>query len=389
MCAVESITNGYPVKLVLLGTAGGITYYPACNRASSSSALVVDNKIYIIDLGQGATYRLNQMFNNLSVINSNGKYNTEVCTSSFLKDVQALFFTHLHQDHIADYPNFLLNGAGTGLPSNLTPDLPKLKVFGPCDRGVLDINNLDNDYKPINNTISIPTTNVPGTQRMTDTILQAFAQACNDLTMDDGYPDYTSLVNVTDIGEPLVKQALDWTATCPTTKSDPVYVDDLVSVTYRYVNHYQDYPAFAYRFDTKYGSSVVFSGDTGADTNGNLESLAYGADILVHEVIDEDWINAKFGQDETNPLKQHMLTAHTPTKKMGQIAQDCNVKTLVLNHIVPGMAPIANLQRAQWIYSDDGSQIIGQYSGNFIIGEDLMQIGLPEGVNISAKKNFY
>ena len=43
----------------------------------------------------------------------------------------------------------------------------------------------------------------------------------------------------------------------------------------------------------------------------------------------------------------------------------CNVKTLVLNHLVPGMAPISNLQQAQ-----------KNFPGNLVISKDLMQIGI-------------
>ena len=62
-----------------------------------------------------------------------------------------------------------------------------------------------------------------------------------------------------------------------------------------------------------------------------------------------------------------MLTAHTPVEKVGTVARDCNVKTLVLNHIVPGMAPISSLQQAQQ-----------NFPGNLIISEDLMQIGVSK-----------
>jgi ribonuclease BN (tRNA processing enzyme) len=113
---------------------------------------------------------------------------------------------------------------------------------------------------------------------------------------------------------------------------------------------------------------VVFSGDTGANTNSNLQALAWGADILVHEVIDTEWVDFKFG---TNPqvgtpayaLRQHMLNSHTPVEKVGVVAESCGVKTLVLNHIVPGVMPMLHLQRAH-----------NGFSGKLIVGRDLMQI---------------
>ncbi|HEX6768905.1 MAG TPA: MBL fold metallo-hydrolase, partial [Candidatus Binatia bacterium] len=48
--------GNFYTRLVLLGTAGGPAWYPGSNRASASSALVVGDTIYLIDLGHGATH---------------------------------------------------------------------------------------------------------------------------------------------------------------------------------------------------------------------------------------------------------------------------------------------------------------------------------------------
>jgi ribonuclease BN (tRNA processing enzyme) len=140
-------------------------------------------------------------------------------------------------------------------------------------------------------------------------------------------------------------------------------------VTATLVSHHQVYPSFAFRFDTRDGS-VVFSGDTGKNTNGILEWLADGADILVHEVIDPAWIERKFGANPQPPmdaLKTHMLESHTTIDEVGAVAEACRFKTLVLNHIVPSNAPVSYLQRAR-----------NGFSGRFIVGEDLMEIGLGQ-----------
>ncbi len=114
---------------------------------------------------------------------------------------------------------------------------------------------------------------------------------------------------------------------------------------------------------------MVFSGDTGANTNSNLQALAWWADILVHEVIDTEWVDFKFG---TNPsvgtpayaLRQHMLNSHTPVEKVGAGgAESCGVKTLVLNHLMPGVMQMSHLQRAR-----------NGFSGKLIVGMDLIQI---------------
>ena len=387
-CASDSKADSdVNTKLVILGSSGGVGYWPGSDRASSSAALVVKGTIYLIDLGQGATYRLNQAFNSASLVDKNGKY-MDPYSSTFLGNIKALFFTHLHQDHIADYANLLLIGAGSNLGSTL-PDsqdpstnngLAKrpLQVIGPCDRGQLDINNNPfwTDDWLISTDSSTPS-KTPGTRQMTNLILQAFAQAANDIMLDDGYPSYKSLVQVSEIGKGLTSPN---DPTCPSMTPLQIYQDDNVSVKATLVDHRQVYPAFAYRFDTPDGS-VVFSGDTGPNTtdnrnlregdpalaHGNLQVLADGADILVHEVIDTAWIDAKFSEKKMEALKTHMQNAHTQIERVGQVAAYCNVKTLVVNHIIPGMTPISHLRQAQQ-----------NFPGNLIISEDLMRIGVSK-----------
>jgi len=374
----------YNTRLVLLGTTGGVSWWPGTNRASTSSALVVGDAVYVVDLGQGTTNRLAQTFNWGKWIDTPGG-RIEDGSSIFLQAVKALFFTHLHQDHTADYPNLLLIGPGAGLGSYTDPVTNErsrvpLKVFGPCNRGKLEEDK--SEYLQRNGTI-IPTityepyssTQTPGTREMTELIWQAYAQTINDMTLDNGYPDFTSLIDVKEIGpydnEILVPMPEGWSdpnaEPCPHITPFVVYSDDKVEVKATLVNHHQVFPAFAFRFDTNDGS-VVISGDTGRDTSWNLQELAAGADILVHEVIDPAWIEQKFGPKPEPPmdaLKEHMYASHTTIADAGVVARECGVRTLVLNHIVPGNTPRAHLMQAK-----------RRFYGKLIIGEDLMQIGV-------------
>ncbi len=341
-----------------VGCHGG----PIRHAPSSSSALVVGEKIYLIDLGQGSCSRLAKAFNTESIVKGN-KYRGSG-SSTFLRNLKALFFTHIHNDHVADYPSLLLIGPGAGLGA-----INPLKVIGPCNRGQLDINKTGFDESKLVYTDSSDPaliTPTPGIRQMTDLIWQGFAQTINDMMLDNAYPDFRSLVEVTEIGTKL--PAKD-SPTCPVTPPFLIYPKDElgVEVWATLVDHHQVYPSFAFRFNTPDGS-VVFSGDTGANTNGNLQVLAQGADILVHEVIDTEWVNFKFG---TNPpegtaayaLRQHMLNSHTPVEEVGKVAKSCGVKTLVLNHLVPGVMPMSHLQRAR-----------KGFSGKLIMGKDLMKI---------------
>lgn len=416
----KSSAGNCRTRLVLLGTSGGVSWFPNTSRTSSSSALVVGDAIYLIDLGQNSTYRLSEAFNSGFFVNSNTIENPDDFTfpggkvedgsSTFLKKMKALFFTHLHPDHISDYPAFLLIGSGSGLgnpqrdPSTKKMLYTPLHVFGPCSRGELEVDKSYYLGYPTNgtviqtdtadlNSIAYPgiITPTPGTRQMTEIIWQAFSQSINNMTLDNGYPDFTQLVKIKEIGGTDPDDDIPWPMdyapepsqnTCPRIEKFLIYPEDEngVSVWATLVDHHQVFPAFAFRFDTPDGS-VVFSGDTGHNTtgiahptnkqlaDGNLQRLADGADILVHEVIDRAWIDKKFGATPTTDsmaaLKAHMLGSHTTIDEVGTVAANCNVKTLVLNHIVPGNTPISHLLQAKQ-----------NFPGKLIIGEDLMQISV-------------
>ncbi|MDD1719670.1 MAG: MBL fold metallo-hydrolase [Methanoregulaceae archaeon] len=378
----------YHTRLVLLGTTGGVGWWPGTDRASSSSALLVGDTIYLIDMGQGSALRLSEALNAGDFVKVNGS-RVENGSSTFLANARALFITHLHMDHTADYPSFLLIGSGAGLGTMYDPVtgkllVPPFQVYGPASRGPLEVDKTNYTGKIVyvdsaDPALEIPT---PGMRQQTASTLESYAQAINDMTLDNGYRDYTSLVEVHEIGpdpgQPgdirFEAPGLDLTnETCASMEPFDVYEDGNVRVRAILVDHHQVYPSLAYRFDTADGS-VVFSGDTGNNTRGNLQKLAAGADILVHEVIDPAWINLKFGNVTGRPklaaLKIHMQTSHTTIEDAGAVATRCGVKTLVLNHIVPGNTPRSNLLRAQ-----------RTFPGKLIIGEDLMVIpvGRPTG----------
>lgn len=376
----------YNTRLVLLGTTGGVGWWPGTDRASSSSALIVGDTIYIIDMGQGSAIRLSEALNSGDFVTVNGS-RVENGSSTFLADAKALFITHLHMDHTADYPTFLLIGSGAGL-GTLYRDgklvVPPFQVYAPGTRGPLELNRTGYTGTIVyvdsaDPSLGIPT---PGIRQQTASTFESYAQAINDMTLDNGYRDFTTLVQVHEIspypGEPgdilFDAPGLDLAnRTCVAMDPFDVYADEKVRVTATLVDHHQVFPSLAYRFDTADGS-VVFSGDTGNNTRGNLRKLADGADILVHEVIDPEWINLRFGNVTGKPglaaLKVHMQTSHTTIEDAGTVATQCGVKTLVLNHIVPGNTPRSNLMKAK-----------KTFSGKLIIGEDLMVIpvGRPTG----------
>lgn len=362
--------------LTLLGTTGGMTWWPDCDRASASQALAVGDALYVIDLGFGATRRLAQAFNRGRYVRR-GRERIQGELTTFMANVRAVFLTHLHMDHLGDYATFLEVGARSGYGGG-----GQLVVIGPGSRGRLEENH--SGYAGGIMTAEAgggcPATPTPGTKRMTELLLQAFAQNFNDCARDEGYPDLTRILDVREIGDPAAipwpagfmppDPGRPWTAadTCPGMEPFPIYEDDRLRVSAVLVDHFQVYPSFAYRFDTDDGG-VVISGDTGPDTRGNLQRLARGADVLVHEVIDQAWIESAFAGVDRNhpawPLYDHVMTAHTSSADLGRVAAACQVKTLVLSHIAPGNTPPWRFQA-----------IKRDFPGRLIVGEDLMEIGI-------------
>ncbi len=226
-----------------------------------------------------------------------------------LGNIRDVFITHQHSDHNADYGNLLLLAWATDLHT-------RVDTWGP-----------------------------PPLKRMTELFLE----------MDD----YDIQIRIRDEGRPPLSPLI---VPHEITRGGPVMQDANVKVTAALVEHPLVKPAFAYRFDCP-DRSIVFSGDT--RPSENLIALARGADILVHEVIDLDAIDAVVrNESRAKRLRQHLLAAHTPMSEVGQVATKAGVKTLVLDHFVPGTPPIPDK-----VWYD---AVKPHFRGRLIIGRDLM-----------------
>jgi ribonuclease BN (tRNA processing enzyme) len=345
----ESAADSFGIRLALLGTAGGPTWWTNTSRRSVASALVVGDAIYMVDCGDGAGKRLQEALDPPS-------------NRTLLRTLRGLFLTHLHSDHTVDYPNLLLYGLYSGLDDAEA----SLKVFGPGRRGEMEPVFAVPGRQPAAPEIINPGNPTPGTEDMTGYLYQAYATDINDRMRDNGRPDLRSRVHVEDIKLPQIPGFTSPNQTAhPDMEPFAVYQDDRVRVSATLVYHFPIWPAFAFRFDTDDGS-VVFSGDTGPSQN--LIRLAKGADILVHEVIVSAWVDRVLPEPRSpaqEALREHLLSAHTPVEQVGKVAESAGVSTLVLSHIVPGNARAEELISAQ-----------RDFSGQLVIGEDLLQLGV-------------
>jgi ribonuclease BN (tRNA processing enzyme) len=276
-------------KLVLLGTGGGPM--PKVTRAAPAQAVVVDGVTYIVDCGNGVARQMAK-------------------ARLGFRTLRAVFVTHHHSDHNADFGNlFLLLWAG-GLDA-------AVDAFGP-----------------------------PPLVAMAAQFLALNAYDVATRIADEGRPPLAPLMRVHDIDA-----------------AGEVYRDERVRVTCTPVKHPPVVPAFAFRFDTQ-DRSIVFSGDTAPCDS--LIALARGADVLVHEVLHEPSLDAICANlPNATRLRRHLLDSHTTQDQVGIVAREAGVKCLVLSHFVPADSVTDDTWR------DAAAR---DYDGKIVLGRDLMEI---------------
>jgi ribonuclease BN (tRNA processing enzyme) len=298
--------------VILLGTRGG----PGVDlkRNETASAVVIDGVPYLVDCGYGTLRSL-------------------VACGIGLNQVATIFFTHLHDDHTSDLAS-LLTHQWTGGRSGLT------EVYGPY-----------------------------GTAAMVEGAIAFFKANTEIRIVDEGRKDRPESLF----------QGHDLLATL---KPASAFKDERVTVTSIENAHFPErskekmpYRAIAYRFESG-NRSIVFSGDTAYSKN--LVELADGADIFVCEVMDQaihDQVvaQAKAAAAAGNPdnIFRHVADTHSTPADVGRMASEAKVKTVVLNHLVPGTITEGRPDFPVTSFIDPVRKI---FSGEVIVGQDLMVI---------------
>lgn len=226
--------------------------------------------------------------------------------------IRQVFITHQHSDHNADYGNLLWLAWAAKLHT-------RVDTWGP-----------------------------PPLAEMTRLFLQMNDYDIRTRIADEGRPPLAPLIVPHEISQ-----------------GGLVMQDARVKVTAALVQHPPVSPAFAYRFDCP-DRSIVFSGDT--RPSENLVKLAHGADVLVHEVMYLPALDKLIGSElNATTLREHLLASHTTTEQVGRIATEAGVKTLVLNHFVPG----GDSSLTDEIWRD---AVAPYFKGRLIVGRDLLEI---------------
>ena len=219
----------------------------------------------------------------------------------------AVLLTHLHSDHITDLNDVITT------QWVMTPGPAPLRVFGP-----------------------------PGTRRVVDAILEMLA--LDQRYRHDHHADlqHPPTVEVTEVG--------------PGDEVD-LPVDGLRIVVHE-TDHRPVAPTVGYRIEAE-GRVVAIAGDTVPCVT--LDELCAGADVYVQTVIREDLVRA------IPVARLHdICDYHSTVEQAAQTATRAGVRTLVLTHYVPAMAPG---DEEAW-----RALAAGHFAGAIVLGDDLTRI---------------
>lgn len=295
-----------------VGLCGAGSPFPDELRSGPCTVVVAGRRMFVFDSGGGAARMLSRMRLNPG-------------------QIEALFFTHYHSDHI--------DGLG---------ELMLQRWIQRTSREPLDV------YGPV------------GLQP----VLQGFQTA---YTLDQGYRvahHGTEAVPPEGFGGRAHVFELPADSGRRVVLSGP----DLEIVAFT-VEHAPISPAVGYRIRYK-DRTVVLSGDTKKTASVARESQ--GVDLLVHEALSpvllsilENGFSAA-GRKNLSKIMHDVLNYHTSPEEAAEIAQGAGVRALVLNHIVPPL-PSSGLHPA---FLERAGQI---YSGPLRIGADGDWYTLPAG----------
>jgi ribonuclease Z len=226
------------------------------NRFGPSTLVEAGDQKLLFDAGRGSLQRLTQL-------------------KLRWRDVQGVFLTHLHSDHVVGFPDLWLTGwliaPGRNVP---------LQVWGPH-----------------------------GTSKMMFHLKHAYEADIRfrlALEKERGSPD-GAVILAKDIGEGIV------------------YDKGGVKVTAFEVDHVK--PAFGYRIDYA-GHSVVLSGDT--RISDNLIRHAQEVDVLVHEVFAPETLK-RLGVPAERAKR--IVDYHTTPEQAGQVFARTKPRLAVYSHI--------------------------------------------------------
>lgn len=260
------------LKVIMLGTG---CPRPETARSGPAQVVFIDELPILVDCGEGVTNQLMR-------------------AGIAPEEVNHLFITHLHSDHMFGYDQFLLGGWELGRR--------KLTVVGP-----------------------------KGLKKHHETLLSMYEEDI-DYRLSTGRSKKGLFdVNIIELEEPGEVQC-DLPATITTAEMDHSIF------------------TLAYRFQVG-PKSIVVSGDT-APTD-NLIELSRGADILIHDccLVPNDVYYENNPDPEKRNLWARVNETHCTPAQAAYNAKEAGVKTLILTHLFPNIDTVKAGEEASQIFA--------------------------------------
>ena len=254
------------MELTLLGTGCPKVDF---KRFGPSNLIQTKKSKILVDCGSGVTQRLDQI---------------KISSA----DIDALFLTHLHSDHVVDLYQLIIS-------SWHSYRIKPWKIYGP-----------------------------KGTKKFVSKIMDAWKEE-RDLRIKYESRSSTKAFNT------IIREFKS---------HGKIKINDL-NVEYFEVDHKPVRYAYGFNFLNK-NKKLTISGDTRPCEN--LMRYAQKADVLLHEVF----IDGEFKQTtkmRTKKTLHNVRSYHTPSSIVGKVALITKCKKLVLTHLVPTKFNEYNLKR--------------------------------------------
>jgi ribonuclease Z len=301
------------VGLYVITTGTGAPL-PDEGRAGPQTIVIAGDQFLVFDAGPGSTHKM------------------EVIPLE-VGEVDALFLTHYHSDHIGDMGELMLKRWG-----GIGNDQP-LPIYGP-----------------------------PGVEEVVAGFEAAYQLDVSyrvDHHGEEAMPTSGSggEVHTFDLGTDLMSSAV-------------VYQQGDVEVIAFNVDHTPVFPAVGYRVNYK-DHSVVITGDT--IYTESLTQHAMGADVLVSEAL-----NHKFSQmlseasreieNNTSIVAEDIQDYHITPEQAGMVARDAGIPYLIITHVLP---PVPN----QILVNPFLRDARAVYDGDIYMANDGTMIKIPVDSN--------
>ena len=288
---------------------------PDVSRSGPCMGVIAGDRGFVFDVGSGGVRKLGVM-------------------GFPMIDLEKVYLTHLHSDHIDGLGELMLQawvGGERTSPLPIEGPIGTNKVVG----GFVQAYQIDSTYRVAHHGADIVN---PG----------GFGAIPSEITLPVG-PGAQKVIH--DDGE--------------------------LKITAIRVDHAPIEPALAYRIDYK-DRSISISGDT--VYNDNLVSASKGVDLMFHEALNRDMINymgdvlAEREQRVLSKIMYDITDYHTSPVEAAQAASAAEAGQLVYYHIVPPLpTPALNS-----LFSKDADD---HFDGEITIATDGMLFSLPSGTS--------